>query len=69
MTPTLQPPERQGGAIKSALVVGSSAIVGALIPLAPFIFIPVGISMVISVAVAALTLFVVGLWFKVPVAP
>ena len=58
----LQPPGRQGDAIKSALVVGFSAIVGSLIPLAPFIFIPVGVSMVISVVIAALTLFIVGVY-------
>jgi len=53
-------PGGSGGAIRSALVVGVSAIVGSLIPLVPFIFIPVGMSMVISIVVAALTLFAVG---------
>ncbi len=56
----LLPPGRQGGAIKSALVVGISAIIGSLIPLIPFILIPVGISMIVSIVVAALTLFVFG---------
>ncbi len=53
-------PDLQGGAVKSALVVGLAAIVGSLIPLAPFFVIPVGMSMVVSIIVAALTLFVVG---------
>jgi predicted membrane protein (TIGR00267 family) len=45
---------------KAALIVGFSAIVGSLIPLAPFIFLPVGISMWVSVLVTALVLFGVG---------
>jgi len=53
-------PDLQGGAVKSALVVGLAAIVGSLIPLAPFFVIPVGMSMVVSIIVAALTLFAVG---------
>lgn len=56
----LQPPGRQGGAIKSALVVGISAIIGSLIPLIPFIFIPVGVSMILSIVISALTLFAFG---------
>jgi len=56
----LQPPSRQGGAVKSALVVGGAAIVGSLIPLAPFAMLPVGVSMVVSIVISALTLFAVG---------
>ena len=56
----LQPPSRQGGAIKSALVVGVAAIVGSLIPLLPFALLPVGISMIVSIIISALTLFAVG---------
>ena len=56
----LQPPGGQGSAIKSALVVGGAAIIGSLIPLVPFIFIPVGASSVISIIISALTLFVFG---------
>lgn len=56
----LQPPERQGGAIKSALVVGGAAIVGSLIPLVPFALLPVGVSMIVSIIISALTLFAVG---------
>jgi VIT1/CCC1 family predicted Fe2+/Mn2+ transporter len=56
----LLPPGHQGGAMKSALVVGISAIIGSLIPLVPFVFIPVGISMIVSIVIAALTLFAFG---------
>jgi VIT1/CCC1 family predicted Fe2+/Mn2+ transporter len=47
-------------ALRAALVVGFSAIIGSLIPLAPFIFLPVVPSMWISVLVTALVLFAVG---------
>lgn len=56
----LQPPGTRGDAIRSALVVGLAAVVGSLIPLAPFIFIPVGVSSILSVLIAALTLFIFG---------
>jgi len=58
----LQPPERQGGAVRSALVVGFAAIVGSLIPLVPFVFMPVGASMIVSILIAALTLFAAGVY-------
>ncbi len=45
---------------KIALVVGISAIIGSLIPLFPFIFLPVTTSMWVSVVITALVLFVVG---------
>lgn len=47
-------------AFASAIVVGCSAIVGSLIPLAPFAWLPVGVSMWLSVVIAALALFAVG---------
>lgn len=47
---------------KAALVVGFSAIVGSLIPLAPFAFLDVGASMVVSVFITALVLFGVGVY-------
>jgi len=56
----LTPPDRRGGAIKSALVVGIAAIVGSLIPLAPFFLVPVGMSMILAIVISALTLFAVG---------
>ena len=47
-------------ALRAALVVGFSAIVGSLIPLAPFAFLPVSISMLVSVVITAAVLFAVG---------
>lgn len=57
----LTPIDRQT-ALRSALVVGVAAIIGSLIPLAPFAFLPVRLSMGVSILVAALTLFVVGVY-------
>jgi predicted membrane protein (TIGR00267 family) len=61
----LQPVER--GALRSALVVGVSALVGSLIPLVPFVLVPFGIltraiAIVVSLAVSALALFSVGVY-------
>ena len=55
-------PTNRKHALRSAFVVGLSAIIGSLIPMVPFFFlsIPVNISMLISVLVAAMTLFIVG---------
>lgn len=57
----LQPSDRKT-ALRSAFIVGFSAIVGSLIPLAPFLFpgLSITASMVVSVIIAALTLFAVG---------
>lgn len=55
----MTPPERSQ-ALASGVVVGLAALVGSLIPLAPFFFLDVGLSIGVSLAVAALTLFVVG---------
>lgn len=55
----LSPTDRQH-AMRAALVVGFSAIVGSLIPLLPFIFLSVHVSIVVSVLISALTLFLVG---------
>lgn len=49
-------------ALRSALVVGIAAVIGSLIPLVPFIFLPVGISMLVSIALTALVLFAVGVY-------
>jgi predicted membrane protein (TIGR00267 family) len=57
----LTPTDRQT-ALRSAFVVGIAAVIGSLIPLAPFVFLPVRVSMVVSILVAALTLFVVGVY-------
>ena len=53
-------PVSRGTAIRSALIVGGSAIVGSIIPLAPFIFLPIALGSWVSIAISALTLFVVG---------
>ena len=55
----LTPPEKSQ-AFRSALVVGFSALIGSLIPLFPFFFWTVNLSIAISIFIAALTLFVVG---------
>jgi vacuolar iron transporter family protein len=49
-------------ALRSALIVGIAAIVGSLIPLIPFLFLPVYTSMVVSIVVTALVLFGVGVY-------
>ena len=61
----LQPVER--GAVKSALVVGVSALAGSLIPLLPFVSVPLNVlpratAMVISLVISALALFAVGVY-------
>ena len=53
------PPEKSK-AIRSALIVGFSALIGSLIPLFPFFLWPVNLSIGLSILVAALTLFIVG---------
>ena len=55
----LAPVNRQT-ALRSALVVGIAAIIGSLIPLAPFLFLPVVPSMWVAIGLAALVLFAVG---------
>jgi predicted membrane protein (TIGR00267 family) len=55
-------PVNRRTALRSALVVGVSAIVGSLIPLVPFLILPMGVSMGVSILVAALTLFGVGVY-------
>jgi predicted membrane protein (TIGR00267 family) len=53
-------PSTRSDARRSALIVGLSAIVGSLIPIIPFVFLPVGPSMIVSIVLAALSLFAVG---------
>ncbi len=55
----LAPVDRKS-AVKAAWVVGLSAILGSLVPIAPFMFLPVAASMWVSVLVTALTLFAIG---------
>lgn len=46
--------------VKSAITVGLAAVVGSLIPIAPFFFLPVSLAMPLSLAVSALVLFAAG---------
>ena len=55
----LSPVDRKT-AFHAAWIVGLSAIVGSLIPIVPFMFLPVSTSMWLSVTVTALTLFAIG---------
>ncbi|MCA2000727.1 MAG: VIT1/CCC1 transporter family protein [Chloroflexi bacterium] len=55
----LTPVDRKS-AFRAALLVGVSAIVGSLIPILPFMFFSVSVSMWLAVAVTALALFAVG---------
>jgi len=52
----------KGHAVRSAFVVGLSAIIGSLVPLVPFVVLPVASPMGASVAVAAVALFLVGVY-------
>jgi VIT1/CCC1 family predicted Fe2+/Mn2+ transporter len=57
----MSPPEKSK-AINSALLVGFSALAGSLIPLFPFFFWTVNLSIGFSIIIAALTLFTVGVY-------
>jgi len=57
----MTPPEKTH-ALNSGLVVGVAAVVGSLIPLAPFFFLDVTSSIWTSIVVSALTLFAVGFY-------
>jgi len=57
----MTPPEKSK-AFNSALIVGLSALAGSLVPLLPFFFLNVGSSIWLSILLAALTLFVVGVY-------
>lgn len=57
----LIPVDRQS-ALKSALIVGISAIVGSIIPLIPFVILPIYGGMVGSVFLTATVLFLVGVY-------
>lgn len=55
-------PVEAGRPLRSAIVVGLSAIVGSLIPLAAFLFMPIASAIWVSLAVSALALFGVGVY-------
>jgi vacuolar iron transporter family protein len=49
-------------ALKAALVVGLSAVIGSLIPLVPFVLLPVSTSIWASILITAIVLYVVGVY-------
>jgi VIT1/CCC1 family predicted Fe2+/Mn2+ transporter len=53
-------PIEASNAVKIALVVGCSALAGSLIPLLPFLMLPIGVAVPVALGVSALTLFGVG---------
>ncbi|MBI2578602.1 MAG: VIT1/CCC1 transporter family protein [Candidatus Aenigmarchaeota archaeon] len=53
-------PEDSENPTKSAFVVGFSAIIGSLIPLLPFFFIPIKDAIIVSVIISTITLFIAG---------
>jgi VIT1/CCC1 family predicted Fe2+/Mn2+ transporter len=55
-------PTSRGHALRSAIVVGIAAIIGSLIPLTPFFFLPVKSSAWVAVLIAAIVLFIVGFY-------
>ena len=57
----LSPVDRRS-AMKAAWVVGLSAIIGSLVPIVPFLFFSVSVSMWMSVLVTALVLFAIGFY-------
>lgn len=55
-------PVNQKDALKSSLIVGSAAVVGSLIPLSSFFFLPVKEGIVVSLAISSLALFLTGFY-------
>ena len=55
-------PVDRSKALRAAIVVGFSAVVGSLIPLLPFVIFPVGTSIWVSILITALVLFAVGVY-------
>ena len=55
-------PTNRKNALRSAFIVGISAIIGSLIPLIPFIILPVRASMIAAVLISAAVLFIVGVY-------
>jgi VIT1/CCC1 family predicted Fe2+/Mn2+ transporter len=55
-------PVDRAAALRSALIVGVAAVIGSLIPLTPFVVLPVAQAIPVSLLVAAATLFGVGVY-------
>lgn len=55
-------PVSRAQALRAAWIVGLSAVIGSLIPCVPFVFLPVGTSMWVSVVITAAVLFAIGMY-------
>lgn len=53
-------PVQKFGAVRAAVIVGISAIIGSLLPLAPFLALPVAQAIWLSLGISVVTLFAVG---------
>ena len=53
-------PEEFHAPLKSGIIVGLASIVGSIIPLVPFFFLPVEMAVILSLIICTLSLFVVG---------
>jgi predicted membrane protein (TIGR00267 family) len=53
-------PVEDKGLLRTALIVGFAAVIGSLIPVAPFLGLPVSLAIWGSIALAGASLFVVG---------
>jgi vacuolar iron transporter family protein len=53
-------PVEKSRPLSSAFIVGFSAIIGSLIPLGPFFFLPIREGIIIAIIISAITLFIVG---------
>ncbi len=53
-------PVEESGLLKTAVIVGFAAVVGSLIPVAPFFGLPVWMAMWAAIALAGASLFIVG---------
>lgn len=63
-------PIEKNHAFKSAFIVGVSAIIGSIIPLIPFMFLPISASIPTAIILAALALFIAGVYkAKVTIGP
>lgn len=55
-------PINRKGALRSAIIVGIAAIIGSLIPVIPFTFLPITTSIWVSILITAISLFLVGVY-------
>ncbi|MBI2029585.1 VIT1/CCC1 transporter family protein [Candidatus Gottesmanbacteria bacterium] len=55
-------PIEKSHAFRSAFIVGISAIIGSIIPLLPFLFLPISTSIPASIILAAVVLFIAGVY-------